>query len=69
MNNGYLAKYAMNDVMTGISMNAMLVQVSANLDRLLPSVMADVMLTERGSAEIRSLHIKRLTVCLSLSLA
>lgn len=45
--------------MTGISVDAeedtVLVQVSANLDRLFPSVVPDVMVIESGYAEIRSI--------------
>jgi hypothetical protein len=45
-------------IVTGISVDAgkdtVLVQVSANLDRLFPSVVPDVMITESGYAEIRS---------------
>jgi hypothetical protein len=45
-------------VVTGISVNAgadtVLVKVSANLDRLFPSVVPDVVVTEAGYAEIRA---------------
>jgi hypothetical protein len=45
-------------VVTGISVDAgddtVLVQVSANLDRLFPSVVPDVVVTERGFAEVRA---------------
>ncbi len=58
MNNSYLSKYGVNAVVTGISVddgeNTVLVQVSANLERLFPSVVPDVMVTESGHAEIRS---------------
>ena len=58
MNNGYLSWYGVNALVTGISVDAekdmVLVQVSANLDRLFPSVVPDVMVTESGYAEIRS---------------
>jgi hypothetical protein len=58
INNGYLAQYGVNAVVTGISVDAnadtVLVLVSANLDRLFPSVVPDVVVTERGFAEIRS---------------
>ena len=58
MNNGYLSRYGVNAVVTGISVDAtddtVLVQVSANLDRLFPSVVPDVMITESGYAEIQS---------------
>ena len=58
MNNSYLAQYGVNAVVTEISLDAnadtILVQVSANLDRLFPSVVPDVMVTESGYAEIRA---------------
>jgi Flp pilus assembly protein TadG len=58
MNNGYLSRYGVNAVVTGISVNpgddTVLVQVSANLDRLFPSVVPNVLVTESGYAEIRS---------------
>lgn len=58
MNNGYLSQYGVNALVTGISVDpgedTVLVQVSANLDRLFPSVVPDVVVTENGYAEIRS---------------
>lgn len=58
MNNGYLSQYGVNAVVTGISVDAgedtVLVQVSANLDRLFPSVVPDISVTENGYAEIRA---------------
>lgn len=58
MNNAYLSRYGVNAVVTGISVDSgndtVLVQVSANLNRLFPSVVPDVMVTESGYAEIRS---------------
>ncbi len=58
LNNSYLAKYGVHAVVTGISVNAeddtVLVQVSANLDRLFPSVVPDASVTESGSAQIRA---------------
>ena len=58
MNNGYLSQYGVNAVVTGISVDAgedtVLVQVSANLERLFPSVVPDVVVNERGLAEIRA---------------
>ncbi len=58
MNNSYLSRYGVNAVVMGISVDAgedaVLVQVSANLDRLFPSVVPDVVVTESGFAEIRS---------------
>jgi Flp pilus assembly protein TadG len=58
MNNGYLVHYGVHAVVTGISVDAgedtVLVQVSANLDRLFPSVIPDVVVTESGYAEIRA---------------
>ncbi len=48
----------MNAVVTGITVDAgedtVLVQVSANLDRLFPSVVPEVVVTEAGYAEIRA---------------
>ena len=58
LNSSYLANYGVFAIVTGISVDAgqdtVLVQVSANLDRLFPSVVPDVMVTESGYAEIRS---------------
>jgi Flp pilus assembly protein TadG len=58
MNNSYLAQYGINAVVTGITVNAgedtVLVQVSANLDRLFPSVVPEVVVAEAGYAEIRA---------------
>ncbi len=58
MNNGYLSQYGVHAVVTGISVDAgedtVLVQVSANLKRLFPSVVPDVIVTESGFAEIRA---------------
>lgn len=58
MNNGYLAQYGVNAVVTGITVDAsedtVLVQVSANLERLFPSVVPDVFVTESGIAQIRA---------------
>lgn len=58
MNNGYLSQYTVNAVVTGITVdeveNTVLVQVSANLERLFPSVVPDVIVTESGVAEIRA---------------
>ena len=58
MNNGYLSQYGVNSVVTGISVDAgedmVLVQVSANLERLFPSVVPSVIVSERGIAEIRA---------------
>ena len=58
MNNGYLSKYGLSALVTGISVDSdtdtVLVHVSANLDRLFPSVVPDVIVTESGYAEIRS---------------
>jgi Flp pilus assembly protein TadG len=58
MNNSYLAQYGVNAVVTGISVDAgndtVLVQVSANLERLFPSVVPEVIVIERGFAEIRA---------------
>jgi Flp pilus assembly protein TadG len=58
MNNSYLAQYGINAMVTGITVNAgedtVLVQVSANLDRLFPSVVPEVVVTETGYAEIQA---------------
>ena len=58
MNNSYLAQYGVNAVVTRITVDAeedtVLVQVSANLDRLFPSVVPDVVVLENGYAEIRA---------------
>jgi hypothetical protein len=58
MNNSYLAQYGVNAVVTVIKVDAgkhtVLVQVSANLDRLFPSVVPEVLVPESGSAEIRA---------------
>jgi Flp pilus assembly protein TadG len=58
MNNSYLSKYGINAVVTGITVDAgddtVLVQVSANLERLFPSVVPDLIINEYGTAEIRS---------------
>jgi Flp pilus assembly protein TadG len=58
MNNSYLARYGVNAVVTGITVDAgedtVLVQVSANLERLFPSVVPNVTVTESGYAEVKS---------------
>jgi Flp pilus assembly protein TadG len=58
MNNGYLAQYGINAVVTGINVDAgkhtVLVQVSASLGRLFPSVVPYVLVTETGQAQIRA---------------
>ena len=58
MNNNYLAQYGVNAVVTGINVdsekNTVFVQVSANLDRLFPSVVPNVLVTETGQAQIRA---------------
>jgi len=58
MNNRYLEQHGVYAVVTGITVDAgddtVLVQVSANLDRLFPSLVPDVIVTERGYAEIRA---------------
>ena len=57
MNNSYLAQYGVNAMVTGITVDGtadtVLVQVSANLDRLFPSVVPEMIVTESGFAEIR----------------
>ncbi len=56
MNNSYLARFGVNAVVTGITVDAgddtVLVQVSANLERLFPSVVPDVVVSESGFAEV-----------------
>lgn len=58
LNSSYLAQYGIHVVVTGIVVDAegdtLTIQVSANLDRLFPSVMPDVMVTETGVAQIRA---------------
>lgn len=57
MNNGYLVNYGINAVVTGINVNMgkhTQVQVSANLDRLFPSIVPEIIVSERGFAEIRA---------------
>ena len=58
MNNSYLTQYGVNAVVTGISVDAgedtVLVQVSANLERLFPSVVPDVVITENGLSQIQA---------------
>jgi Flp pilus assembly protein TadG len=58
MNNSYLSQYGINAVVTEISVNSgentVLVQVSANLGRLFPSVVPDVIVVESGIAGIRA---------------
>jgi Flp pilus assembly protein TadG len=58
MNNGYLAQYGVHAVVTAITVDAgedtVLVQVSADLERLFPSVVPDVTVIENGYAEIRA---------------
>ncbi len=58
MNNSYLARYGVHAVVTGISVDAgedtVMVQVSANLERLFPRVVPDVIVIERGLAVIQA---------------
>ncbi len=58
MNNSYLSKYGVNANVTGISVDdgadTVLVQVSADLSRLFPSVVPEINITERSLAEIRA---------------
>jgi Flp pilus assembly protein TadG len=58
MNDNYLTNYGIHAFITGISVNAgtntVLVQVSANLNRLFPSLVPDVTITESGEAAIRA---------------
>jgi len=56
MNNGYLAQYGINAMVTEISVDAgketVLVQVSADVQRLFPSIVPEVIVSENGFAEI-----------------
>jgi Flp pilus assembly protein TadG len=58
MNNNYLVQYGINTVVTRINVDSgrdtVLVQVSANIDRLFPSVVPKVLVTETGQAQIRA---------------
>lgn len=58
MNNRYLEQHGVYAVVTGITVDAgedtVLVQVSANLDRLFPSVVPEVVVIETGYTEIRA---------------
>lgn len=58
LNNGYLAQYGVHAVVTGITVDAgedtVLVQVSANLERLFPSVAPEVVVNETAYARIRA---------------
>ena len=57
MNNSYLAQYGVNAVVTGISVDAgedtVMVQVSANLERLFPSVVPEIAVVQTGLAQIK----------------
>lgn len=58
MNNSYLVLYGVHAVVTGLTVDAeedtVIVQVSANLNRLFPSVVPEVLVTENGFADIRA---------------
>ena len=58
MNNGYLAQYGIHAVVTGINVDSgkdtVLVQVSANVQRLFPSIVQEVIVSESGYAEIQA---------------
>ena len=58
LNNSYLSRYGVNAVVTGITVDegedTVLVQVSANLERLFPSVVPNVLVTEIGQAQIHA---------------
>ncbi len=58
MNNGYLVQYGVHAVVTGITVDAgndtVMVQVSANLERLFPSAVPNVVVTELGQAKIKA---------------
>lgn len=59
MNNSYLSQFGVSTVVTGIPVDSekdtVLVQVSANLDRLFPSLVPEVIVTEIGYAEIQAI--------------
>jgi Flp pilus assembly protein TadG len=58
MNNRYLSRYGVSAVVTGITVDdgddTVLVQVSANLELLFPSVVPEMVVSERGYAEIQA---------------
>ena len=58
MNNAYLRQYGVDAVVTGIEVDAgadtVLVRVSANLERLFPSVVPEVVVSEVGKARVRA---------------
>jgi hypothetical protein len=58
LNNGYLAQFGINAMVTRINVDAgkhtVLVQVSANLTRLFPSIVPAVSVSENGNAQIRA---------------
>ena len=58
LNNSYLSRYGVSAVVTGITVDegedTVLVQVSANLERLFPSVVPNVLVTETGQAQIHA---------------
>lgn len=58
LNNGYLERFGISAVVTGISVNegdhTVQVQVSANLTRLFPGIVPDVTVSENGDAQIRA---------------
>lgn len=58
MNNAFLKRYGVDAVVTGIAVgagkNTVLVQVSANLERIFPSVVPAVIVTESGEAEVKA---------------
>ncbi len=67
MNDNFLANYGIHAIVTGISMNAdadtVVVQVSADLDRFFPSVVPNVVVTERGEANIRAFTHCQKSLC------
>ena len=58
MNNGYFAKFGVNPAVTGIlvdnAKDKVSVQVSASINRLFPSVLPDLIISETGFAQIRA---------------
>ena len=60
LNTSYLSSHGVHAYVTGIQVddpaNTVRVQVSANLDRLFPSLVPDIVVTESGLAEVRAMR-------------
>jgi hypothetical protein len=58
LNDAYLTQYGINAVVPGISVDSrkltVLVPMSANLQRLFPNIVPEVIVTENGFAEFRA---------------